>query len=188
MELLKENQEIGTELGLIKGMTKKEYSQNYYQENKEYYHDYYMEHKEKYKDSAMVTARNWRMLNQGDYVYFLVSEDNEQIYTGSYYSRPLIERISFHMHGHSNLHMTASELEEKFGLSVCLFKNFKKYGLNDHDLMFIEDYFKNKYPQILGKNKVPWKEEKLSKSKEELIQIADSEPFKEFSIDKYLYN
>lgn len=164
-----------------------EYHHNYYMENKDYWHNYYLNTKDKYRESKAVRAKTWRSINSGKYVYFLVDEDGKFVYTGSYFDRPLIERISFHMNGHSNLKMTGKQLQENFGLSVCLFKSFEKYDLNSQDILFIEDYFKKNYSQVLGKNKVNWKEENLSKTQKELIEIAELEPFEEFDIDKYLY-
>ena len=82
--------------------------------------------------------------------------------------------------------MDANTLQEKYNLSLVGFKNFKKYNLNKQDLSFLENYFKTEYVNILGKNKVKFKEDEMSRSKEELIHIALEEPYTEFSFDKYL--
>ncbi|NSB12107.1 hypothetical protein [Clostridium beijerinckii] len=138
------------------------------------------------KITMLENAQRWREANSGKYIYFIVNEDGASIYTGSYLDRPIVERISFHLHGHSNLHMDAMELQEKYQMSTVLFKNFKEYGLNKQDIHFLENYYKTEFVNVLGNNKVRFNEDELSMTKEELIQLAESVPYEEFDIDKYL--
>lgn len=148
----------------------------------EYHRGYYQTN----KDRMLTQARDWRILNSGQFIYFMVDEEGHYIYTGQYFERPIVERLSFHLYGHSNLHMDAKELQEKYQLSLVCFKDFKRYNLNKNDLNFLENYFKTEYKNILGKNKVNYDESLLSRTPKELLKIALEEPLQEFKFDKYL--
>lgn len=139
------------------------------------------------KTTMLETAQRWREANSGQYIYFILDENGHSIYTGSYLDRPIVERISFHMCGHSNLHLNAVQLQEQYQMSQVLFKNFKEYGLNKQDIHFLENYYKTEFVNVLGSNKVHFNEDELSLTQKELINIAESEPYQEFDIDKYLY-
>ena len=154
-------------------------TKNNYQE---YHRGYYQEH----KDKMLCQARDWRILNSGQFIYFMIDEDGHYIYTGQFLDRPIIERLSLHLHGKSNLHMDANTMQEKYNLALVCYKHFDKYNLNKQDLNFLENYFKTEYENILGKNGVHFDEGNLSRSKEELLKIALEEPLQEFSFDKYL--
>lgn len=165
---------------------RREYSKEYYYNNREYYLEYFKEYYKNHKEDLDKKNKEWRESNKGDFVYFHLNEDGKVLYTGST-SRPLIERMSAHMTGNSNLNMTIEEYIDKYNFSTILYKDFTKYKLNRCDLYFIEGYFKEKFGEII-KNKVPNpKEEELSKGKDELIKIAQEVELEEFDIDKYLY-
>jgi hypothetical protein len=148
----------------------------------EYYKGYYKVH----KNIMLTQARDWRALHKGQFVYFLINEDGNYIYCGEFFERPIIERLSLHMRGKSNLKMDANTLQEQYNLSLVCYKDFKKYNLNKQDLHFIENYFKSEYVNVLGKNKVKFNEDELSRTPKELISIALEEPYNEFNFDKYL--
>ena len=165
---------------------KKEYFKNYYKDNREDFLKRFKEYYKNNKEDLDEKNREWREKNKGDFVYFHLNEDGKILYVGST-SRPLNERMSAHMTGNSNLNMTIEEYIDKYNFSTILYKDFTKYKLNRCDLYFIEGYFKEKFGEII-KNKVPNpKDEKLSKSKDELIKIEEEVELEEFDIDKYLY-
>lgn len=154
--------------------TKKRWAENNKERLKEYHHNYYLEHKEHMLDNA---AR-WREENvKLDSVYlFLGEEENEVLYVGS--SSRFNERVSAHLTNNSNIDLTIEELVD-LGLTKIIYKDFTKYGLNRTDLFFLEQYYKDQTEEKI-KNKRAFKyswEEKLSKSKEDLIKIAEKENF-----------
>ncbi|OOM81836.1 hypothetical protein CLPUN_08140 [Clostridium puniceum] len=156
----------------------------YREDRKDYQHNYYIQNYE----NIRLQQKGYRDNNlKFDAVYFFMF--NEEIsYIGS--SARFKERMSAHCCGDSNLKMSAEEMVQAKLLNKILYKDFNEYNLNRADLYFIEQYEKDRNcnNEILGKNnKVPYKEENLSRSKEELIKIANEIEFKEFDkLDRYL--
>ncbi len=152
---------------------RKEYFKRYYQENKE--------HCRKLHD-------DWIEKHKGDFVYFHINEDGKTLYIGSFYSRPLIERQSFHMIGKSNLKINYYDYTNKYNFSEILYKDFSGHNLNVDELHFIENYYIDKYKPKLNKkhNNNESYNNQFNYSKNELIKIAENEELKIFNTDKYL--
>lgn len=150
---------------------------------KTYHQLYYIEHKE----HMLETAKRWREANKGDYVYFYINEDGNNIYIGSTGERPFIERSSFHLNSHSNLKMSAEDLVNDYNLTYILFKDLSEYKLSREDLYLLEKYYIEEQGSILNKKQIVINEENLTRSINELIEIAESTEYKEFKkLDRYL--
>lgn len=153
---------------------------------KEKHPDYWKQYYRDHKKQILQTGKQWREDNKGDYIYFHISEDGEILYIGSSGGRPFIERQSLHMNGNSNIKLTINEYVGKYNFSDIIYKDFTNLNLSRQDLYFIEKYFKDRYKEIIDSRKVHYNKEKLTRSEEELIEIAESVEFKEFDIDRYL--
>ena len=120
-----------------------------------------------------------------DAVYFFLTPENKPIYIGS--SSRLKERLSAHLTNNSNLELTIEQLVNDYSLKKIVYKDFTEYNLSRNELYFIEDYYKQISKEVLGKIRAFKDEEKLDRSKEELIEIANQVEFKEFEkLDRYL--
>jgi hypothetical protein len=160
---------INKEVQKVKGKTVKEYYQEYYNENKEDY----VRNRERYNER-----------HDGSYIYFHISEDAEVIYIGA--TSNMGYRQSAHMTNDSNLKMTFEEYQDLYNFSIITYKDFTKYNLNKQDLKFLEHHFKYIYNEVRKGNKVHYLEHELSRSVEELINIAIREEMLLYPIDKYL--
>lgn len=161
----------------------REYNKMWREKNPDYFKEYYKEHRKKILESA----KRWREENKGDYVYFYINKDGSNIYIGSTGGRPLVERTSFHLNSHSNLQMSAEDLVNDHYLTCILFKNFNEYKLSREDLYAIEKYYKDEQGSILNKQTIIIHEENLTRSIDELIEIAENTKYEEFKkLEKYL--
>lgn len=164
----------------------KGYRKKYYENNKDYFKNYYKEKKE----IILENARRWREKNEKmDAVYFFINNEGENFYIGS--SSIFETRMSAHCTSNSNLHMTAEEMvsDSDINLSTILYKDFTSYNLSRDDLYFLERWYKNNTKELRKTNQVYYKEENLTRSKEELIDLAENQvEYKEFEkLDRYLY-
>lgn len=164
-------------------MASAEYNKWYYNTHKEYFKEYrkgyYKTHKDYYKDYY----KFWTELNEGQCVYFHINTDGKYIYIGS--TNNLKLRQSCHLTGNSNLKMDIDEYMEKYNFEKIMYKDFYKYNLNGADLRYIEKYFKERYGEII-KNDARVDLNKLSKTEDELIEIAEKEKFIDFKLSKYM--
>jgi len=149
---------------------------------KEYHADYYKLNKEHIRENQKEYRDNNIYL---DAVYFFLTPENKPIYIGS--SSRLKERLSAHLTNNSNLELTIEQLVNDYSLKKIVYKDFTEYNLSRNELYFIEDYYKQISKEVLGKIRAFKDEEKLDRSKEELIEIANQVEFKEFEkLDRYL--
>ena len=186
MELTQEQKEYQKNYREVNKETLKE-KQKIYKENnkdriKEYLTNYYKENREHIREQQKEYRENNVYL---DAVYFFIDNTEDVLYIGS--SSRLNERISNHMTKHSNLKMTAEELAN-IGLNKIIYKDFSECGLSRADLFFIERYFKDNVEELIGRRKkVGYKEEELTRSKEELIRLAEETDYTEFNkLNRYL--
>jgi GIY-YIG catalytic domain. len=166
---------------------RREYNKNYYINNKDYFKNYYKEYYIQNREHILQKQSLWRQENiKMDTVYMFVNNEGETLYIGS--SSRFKERISAHCTSNSNLNMTAEEMVDEFGLEKIIFKNFDEYNLSRHDLFFLEYYFKSNTEEIIKTSEVHYNEEKLTRSKSELIDIATNKvKWEEFNkLDRYL--
>lgn len=167
---------------------RREYGKKYYREHEDYFREYrkeynpkyYQEHKEELKEYAKQYHKNHRE----DVVYFHLDSNGICNYIGSV-TRNLKERQSAHMTGNSNLEMDMLEYIEKYDFSDIYYKDFTKYNLNKTDVRFIEKYFKKRFKEKIP-SPVYFNKEKLSRSEDELIEIAENEDFQKFDLSKYI--
>lgn len=186
MEMTQEQKEYQKNYRIANKERLREVNRLYREKNRDrlktYHQIYYIEHKE----HMLLTAKRWREANKGDFVYFYINSEGDNIYVGST-SRPLVERSSFHLLNHSNLNCSAEDLVNDYHLECILFKNFDKYNLSREDLYFIERYYIETTGSILNKQKIVINEENLTRSTDELIEIAESTKFEQFNkLDRYL--
>ena len=164
----------------------REYAKNHYETHRDYYREYYKNYYKLHREEILSTAEKWREQNKIDSVYFFINDECETLYIGSSGGR-LKERMSAHLTNNSNLGLTIEELVNDMKLSKILYKDFTQYNLTRSDLYFIENYYKESCEnEILGKIKAPDKHLEISKSAEELIEIAENTECLEFKLDKYL--
>lgn len=149
-------------------MTQQEYMKEWKRRNPDYFHNYYLAHKE----HMLETARLWREANKGDFIYFYVNTDGDNLYIGSTGGRCFIERASFHLCSHSNLKMSAEDLVNDYNLECILYKDLTEYNLSRNDLYYLEKFYIEKEGAILNKKPINI-EGNLTRSKEELINIAE---------------
>lgn len=181
--------EMTTEQREIRNQKQREYYKNnpekfkkYREKAKDYLTNYYKENRLHIRNQQKEYRENNVYL---DAVYFFINKSDETLYLGS--SARLNERISNHMTNHSNLKMTAEELAE-IGLKKIIYKDFSEYGLSRSDLFFIEQYFKDNVKELIEcKKNVGYKEEELTRSKQDLIRIAEETDYKTYEkLEKYL--
>lgn len=162
------------------------HSREYYKNNRDYYRDYYKKYRVIHKEHMAETQKKWREFNdKRDTVYMFINDFGNNIYVGSTTYKNT--RLSNHLTGNSNLKMTAEELVNNYLMVGIIYKDFTEYNLSRDDLYYIESYFKESQGEILGVKPVTVNEENLTRSKEELIEIAENKvEYQEFNIDRYL--
>lgn len=165
----------------------REISKRHYENNKEYYREYYKDYYKAHKFEILNTAQKWREEHRIDSVYFFINSNIETLYIGSSGGR-LNERMSAHLTNNSNLGLTIEELVFDLKLSKIIYKDFTQYNLNRQDLYWIENFYKESCEnEVLGKLKAPQVEEsELSRSVEELIEIAENTEYTEYKLERYL--
>lgn len=164
-------------------MANAEYNKWYYSTHKNYYENYRKEYYKTHKDYYKEYCKEWIEDNKGDCVYFHMNKDNQYIYVGS--TNNIKVRQSAHLTGNSNIKMNIDEYIEKYNFKKIMYKDFSKYDLTQADLKYIEKYFKERYGEII-KSIVLLDLNKLTKSENELIEIAEKEAFKEFDLSRYM--
>lgn len=83
--------------------------------------------------------------------------------------------------------MNIEELIDEYNFSTIIYKDLTKYNLNKAELNFIENYYKDKYNEIISNRKARFSDCNLTRDKDELVSIAENEEFKEFEkLNKYL--
>jgi hypothetical protein len=176
MEIKLNDNEIQNYMGIkekevqkVKGKTVQEYYQEYYLENKEDY----VRNRERYNER-----------HDGSYIYFHISEDADVIYIGA--TSNMGYRQSAHMTNDSNLKMTFEEYQNLYNFSIITYKDFSEYNLNKQDLKFLENFFKQNFGEVRKGNKVHYIKSELSRSVEELEEIAIREEMLLYPINKYL--
>ena len=165
----------------------REYARRSYEKNRDYYREYYKNYYKIHREEILATAKKWREENKIDSVYFFIDSNVQTLYIGSTGGR-LKERMSAHLTSNSNLGLTIEELVFDWKLSRILYKDFTQYNLSRNDLYWIENYYKESCEdEILAKMKAPKVDEnELSRSVEELIEIAENTEYMEYKLDKYL--
>lgn len=162
------------------------YSRDYYKEHKEWYQNYNKIYTANHSEEKAETARLWRIENTRYVVYFHMNKKNECLYIGSS-ARPIIERQSAHLTNNSNLKIDAKEYQEKFEITEIKYLDFTELGINRQDLYYLESYLKSITKEVLGKMSVPYKEEELSRSKEQLRELINKVEFIKFDkLERYL--
>ena len=152
--------------------SKRKWVENNKERIKSYHQLYYLEN----RHHILSLGKKWREENaKMDTVYFFMNE-NEVLYIGSSHWSEI--RLQNHLNNNSNLEYTLEELVD-MGLSKIVFKDFTKYGLNRTELFYLEQYFKDQTGDKLSKISAfkDKDEEKLNRSKEELVEIANQENF-----------
>jgi hypothetical protein len=151
------------------------------EKNPDYFKNYYIVHKE----HMLENAEKWRQEKDLiSTVYWFKNSENENIYIGSTTHKA---RFSSHLTGNSHLNLDAETLVSEYDLDKIVYKDFSEYNLNRYDLYFLEKYYKEIEKSILDGKAVPFREDQLSKSKEELIDIANSTSLRIFDkLDRYL--
>ncbi|WP_026887842.1 GIY-YIG nuclease family protein [Clostridium beijerinckii] len=159
----------------------KENYKRWLEQNPNYYKDYY----EKNKETILKNQRAWREENiKLDSVYVFLSDKNEVLYIGS--SARLKERLSAHCCGDSSINLTAEQMVFEYGLSKIIYKDFTQYNLSRSDLYYLEGYLKNRHNEIIKNKGVSISEDKLSKSKEYLLEIFEKTNYQTFDkLDRY---
>ncbi|NYC74337.1 hypothetical protein DE167_004903 [Clostridium beijerinckii] len=162
------------------------YSKEYYKNNREYYRNYYKNYRVLHKEHMAETQKKWREFNdKRDTVYMFINDLGENIYVGSTTYKGT--RLVNHLTGNSNLKLTAEELVSDYNLVGILYKEFTEYNLSREDLYLIENFYLEKQGSILNKKPIVIHEENLTRSKEELIDIAEKVEYKEFDkLERYL--
>lgn len=162
-------------------------TQKFYESHPNYAKNYYKEYYKVHKDDIRKKQALWRELNaKMDTVYLFEDKRGQTLYIGS--SSRFKERMSAHCTANSNLKMSAKEMIDKYNLSMIIYKDFSKYNLSRDDLFFIESYFKENIKEIIKTNAVNYNEKNLTRSKEELTNIATKQVvYKKFvQMDRYL--
>jgi len=148
-----------------------QYNQRFKEKHPDYATKYYKGYYQVNKKEMLEKHAMWRECNvKMDTVYFFVDKDGKIIYIGS--SSRFRERISSHCTANSNLKMNAEEMVDKYKLSIILYKDFTEYNLSRDDLYYLESYFKGSTKEIIKTNAVHCNEKNLTRSKEDLIDIA----------------
>ncbi len=181
--------EMTIEQRKIRNQKQREYYKNnpekfkkYREDRKNYQHDYYIQNYEKIR----LQQKEYRDNNlKLDAVYFFMFDD-EVSYIGS--SARFQERMSAHCCGDSNLKMSAEEMAQANLLNKIVYKDFSEYNLSRSDLFFIEGYFKENADELIEcKKTVGYKEEELTRGKDELIRIAEETDYTEYEkLERYL--
>lgn len=162
--------------------TKKRWRENNKDRLKTYHQLYYIQN----RDHILELNQIWHEENKRFIVYYHINKDDEILYIGSS-ARVLGERQSSHFsNAHSKLYKD-EDYKEKWGIQKVLYQDFTDYKLTRDDLFFIEKYQKDSKGELLGVKPVSFKEDKLSRSKEELIYLSETVPTQEYKkLKKYL--
>lgn len=157
------------------------YSREYYKNHKEYYQNYYLEN----KDRILMNHKLWVDQKSIDSIYCFRNIDGKVLYWGS--SSRFQERISAHCTANSHLKISAENMVSEWFLDKIEYQNYSKYNLSREDLYYLECIWKSKEKEILKTAEVNFNEDKLTRSKEALEELADNVEFVEFDkLDKYL--
>ena len=171
------------------------YFRNYYKEHKERYKQYNKEHYSReyfklYRKNNEEKIEKIRLKqkkkNNGNYIYMLVnsnSDGNNIIYIGS--TTDIMNRMSAHLTGSSNIHLNYKELVKKYDLERILYLDFSEYEISRNELYYLEYYLKQKHKEIIDNN-VRIDLDKISdKRKKQLENILSKLNFKTFDDSKY---
>ncbi|OOP74135.1 GIY-YIG nuclease family protein [Clostridium beijerinckii] len=161
------------------------YSREYYKNHKEYYQNYYKNYYLENKDRILMNHKLWVDQKSIDSIYCFRNIDGKVLYWGS--SSRFQERISAHCTANSHLKISAEQMVSEWFLDKIEYQNYSKYNLSRDDLFYLESYQKSKEKEILKTAEVNFNEDKLTRSKEALEELADNVEFVEFDkLDKYL--
>lgn len=159
----------------------KELNKKWLEDHPDYWKNYYKEHKE----HMLFTQKMWREQNAIDSIYCFVNTDGNILYWGS--SARLTDRLSSHCTANSHLKMSAEDMVNLWGLDKIVYQDYSEYGLSRDDLYYIESYCKSKEKELMKTSEVHFDENKLTRNKESLEELADSLEFIEFNkLERYL--
>lgn len=160
----------------------REYRKKNAEKIKTYHQLYYIQN----RDHILELNQIWHEENKKFIVYYHINKDDEILYIGSS-ARVLGERQSSHFsNSHSKLYKD-NDYKEKWEIKKVLYQDFTDYKLTRDDLYFMEKYQKDSKGELLGVKPVSFKEDKLSRSKDELIYLSETVPTQEYKkLKKYL--